>query len=65
MDKILVIQIVIISAIFLIMSIVALFAIMRLNGRLKKDEKLLKPKNKLFKRKDSNIYDIKASRVKR
>lgn len=62
MDQMSVIQITVISFIFIAVSLYALINIIRTNGKLKREETQVEPKRKILKRKDSNIYDLKTSR---
>jgi len=61
MDKLLMTQIIGVSFIFVIVSFVALFNFIRINLYYNKVEKeKLKEENRIVKRKDTNIYEIKT-----
>jgi len=65
MDKVMLMQIVIISLIFLVFVVFTIIHSMRLYFQVKNKEKKKPLKRKLFKRRDSNVYDLKATRTKK
>lgn len=65
MDKTLIIKLGIIALIFLIFVFYMFLNLIKLNGQLKKIEQGKPINRKIRKRKDSNVYDLKASRQKK
>lgn len=59
------IKIGIISLIFFSLSFYAMINVLSINRKLKKEDADIKTERKLFKRRDSNVYDLKPSRRKK
>lgn len=58
------IQISIIAGVFLLFSFYAFFNIMHHGHMVNKEDKNRETKRKILKRKNSNVYDLKATRKK-
>lgn len=65
MDKTLLIKLIVVSAFLLIFIVYALIQCIRLYVKVKKHENGIPVKRKIFKRKNSNVYDLKTSRTKK
>lgn len=65
MDKVLLIKIVILGLFFFGFVVFTLVHTIALYLKVKRQENHKSVKRKLFKRKNSNVYDLKASRTKK
>ncbi|MBN2794864.1 MAG: hypothetical protein JXR88_05625 [Clostridia bacterium] len=62
MDKMNLMLLLSIAAIFLLICFFTVFNIMHINYKLKKQEAMIEPKRKIRKRKNTNVYDLKTTR---